>query len=136
MTKNFTSEAPWYVNLMCVSIQYNITLSICLTVSQKFPSKLLKVVLLGDTRVGKSSLINRFVSDKFDAQSFHTIGVEFLNKDVQVDGELYTMQVRCLQCSYINTARPRLYTLHNSPLGSFVIPNVLSRSQNVIEIEF
>ena len=47
-------------------------------------SKLLKVVLLGDGGVGKSSLMNRFVSNKFDAQSFHTIGVEFLNKDVVV----------------------------------------------------
>lgn len=56
-------------------------------------SKLLKVVLLGDGGVGKSSLMNRFVSNKFDAQSFHTIGVEFLNKDVAVDGETYTMQI-------------------------------------------
>ena len=56
-------------------------------------SKLLKVVLLGDGGVGKSSLMNRFVSNKFDTQSFHTIGVEFLNKDVYVDGELYTLQI-------------------------------------------
>lgn len=56
-------------------------------------SKLLKVVLLGDGGVGKSSLMNRFVSNKFDAQSFHTIGVEFLNKDVTVDSETYTMQI-------------------------------------------
>ena len=56
-------------------------------------SKLLKVVLLGDGGVGKSSLMNRFVSNKFDSQSFHTIGVEFLNKDVLVDNEKYTMQV-------------------------------------------
>ncbi|XP_050415158.1 ras-related protein Rab-9A [Patella vulgata] len=56
-------------------------------------SKLLKVVLLGDGGVGKSSLMNRFVSNKFDAQSFHTIGVEFLNKDVEVDSEAYTMQI-------------------------------------------
>ncbi|XP_013390253.1 ras-related protein Rab-9A [Lingula anatina] len=55
--------------------------------------KLLKVVLLGDGGVGKSSLMNRFVSNKFDAQSFHTIGVEFLNKDVVLDGETYTMQI-------------------------------------------
>lgn len=59
--------------------------------SQK--SKLLKVVLLGDGGVGKSSLMNRFVSNKFDAQSFHTIGVEFLNKDVTYEGENYTMQI-------------------------------------------
>jgi small GTP-binding protein len=56
-------------------------------------SKLLKVVLLGDGGVGKSSLMNRFVSNKFDSQSFHTIGVEFLNKDVTVNGENYTMQI-------------------------------------------
>lgn len=59
--------------------------------SQK--SKLLKVVLLGDGGVGKSSLMNRFVSNKFDAQSFHTIGVEFLNKDVTYEGENYTMEI-------------------------------------------
>ncbi|KAK3099493.1 hypothetical protein FSP39_005266, partial [Pinctada imbricata] len=56
-------------------------------------SKLLKVVLLGDGGVGKSSLMNRFVSDKFDSQSFHTIGVEFLNKEVVVDDENFTMQI-------------------------------------------
>ena len=56
-------------------------------------SKLLKVVLLGDGGVGKSSLMNRFVSNKFDSQSFHTIGVEFLNKDVVVDAETFTMQI-------------------------------------------
>jgi small GTP-binding protein len=55
--------------------------------------KLLKVVLLGDGGVGKSSLMNRFVSNKFDSQSFHTIGVEFLNKDVTVDNDSYTMQI-------------------------------------------
>ncbi|XP_064607910.1 ras-related protein Rab-9A-like [Liolophura sinensis] len=56
-------------------------------------SKLLKVVLLGDGGVGKSSLMNRFVSNKFDSQSFHTIGVEFLNKEISVDEESYTMQI-------------------------------------------
>ncbi|XP_078600803.1 ras-related protein Rab-9B-like [Branchiostoma floridae x Branchiostoma japonicum] len=56
-------------------------------------SSLLKVVLLGDGGVGKSSLMNRFVTDKFDSQSFHTIGVEFLNKDIVVDGEGFTLQI-------------------------------------------
>ncbi|XP_062514245.1 ras-related protein Rab-9A-like [Corticium candelabrum] len=56
-------------------------------------STLLKVVILGDGGVGKSSLMQRFVSNKFDSQSFHTIGVEFLNKDVPIDGETYTLQI-------------------------------------------
>lgn len=64
------------------------------------PSKttLLKVVILGDGGVGKSCLMNRFVTNVFDENSFHTIGVEFLNKDIEVDGEKYTLQVR--QCNF------------------------------------
>lgn len=59
------------------------------------PSKniLLKVVILGDGGVGKSCLMNRFVSNFFDANSFHTIGVEFLNKDIQVENQRYTLQI-------------------------------------------
>ncbi|XP_054755005.1 ras-related protein Rab-9A-like [Lytechinus pictus] len=54
---------------------------------------LLKVVILGDGGVGKSSLMNRFVSNKFEQESFHTIGVEFLNKDIVVEGETFTVQI-------------------------------------------
>lgn len=54
---------------------------------------MMKVVILGDGGVGKSCLINRFVSNHFDDHSFHTIGVEFLNKDIEVDQNKYTLQV-------------------------------------------
>lgn len=54
---------------------------------------LLKVVILGDGGVGKSCLMNRFVSNQFDEHSFHTIGVEFLNKDIEIDRETYTLQI-------------------------------------------
>lgn len=59
---------------------------------------LLKVVILGNGGVGKSCLMNRFVSNHFDQHSFHTIGVEFLNKDLEINGETYTLQVPSLQC--------------------------------------
>lgn len=55
---------------------------------------LLKVVILGNGGVGKSCLMNRFVSNHFDQHSFHTIGVEFLNKDLEINGETYTLQVK------------------------------------------
>lgn len=61
---------------------------------------LLKVVILGDGGVGKSCLMNRFVSNQFDEHSFHTIGVEFLNKDIDIDGETYTLQVSS-SCIYV-----------------------------------
>ncbi|XP_066496350.1 ras-related protein Rab-9B [Tiliqua scincoides] len=54
---------------------------------------LLKAILLGDGGVGKSSLMSRFVTDRFDSQAFHTIGVEFLTRELEVDGRLVTLQV-------------------------------------------
>ena len=60
--------------------------------ANKHPT-LLKVVILGDGGVGKSSLMNRFVNNEFDSQSFHTIGVEFLIKDINVGDCVYTMQI-------------------------------------------
>ncbi|XP_014341609.1 ras-related protein Rab-9B [Latimeria chalumnae] len=56
-------------------------------------SLLLKVILLGDGGVGKSSLMNRYVTNKFDSHAFHTIGVEFLNRDLEVDGRFVTLQI-------------------------------------------
>ena len=56
-------------------------------------STLLKVVILGDGGVGKSCLMNRFVSNRYNEYNFHTIGVEFMNKDIEVDGIKYTLQV-------------------------------------------
>ncbi|TKC37324.1 hypothetical protein EI555_006140 [Monodon monoceros] len=37
--------------------------------------------------------MNRYVTNKFDTQLFHTIGVEFLSKDLEVDGHFVTMQI-------------------------------------------
>lgn len=57
-------------------------------------STLLKIVILGDGGVGKSCLMSRFISNHFDDHSFHTIGVEFMNKTIEVGGKEYTLQVK------------------------------------------
>lgn len=56
-------------------------------------STLLKIVILGEGGVGKSCLMSRFISNHFDDHSFHTIGVEFMNKTIEVNGKPYTLQV-------------------------------------------
>ncbi|KAJ7283120.1 hypothetical protein O6H91_Y346700 [Diphasiastrum complanatum] len=55
---------------------------------------LLKVIILGDSGVGKTSLMNQYVNKKFNNQYKATIGADFLTKEVQVDDRLVTMQVR------------------------------------------
>ena len=46
---------------------------------------LVKILLVGDSGVGKSSLLARFISDSFDELS-PTVGVDFKLKHVDVDG--------------------------------------------------
>uniref|UniRef100_A0A4W4EWG6 RAB31, member RAS oncogene family n=1 Tax=Electrophorus electricus TaxID=8005 RepID=A0A4W4EWG6_ELEEL len=49
----------------------------------------LKVCLLGDTGVGKSSIVCRFVQDHFDHNISPTIGASFLTKTVPCGSELH-----------------------------------------------
>ncbi|KAK8881063.1 hypothetical protein M9Y10_003790 [Tritrichomonas musculus] len=55
--------------------------------------RMLKVLLLGDAGVGKTSLLNQFVNREFTAQYKATIGSDFSSKQVDVDGKLITLQI-------------------------------------------
>lgn len=54
---------------------------------------LLKVIILGDSGVGKTSLMNQYVNKKFSNQYKATIGADFLTKEVIVDDRIVTMQI-------------------------------------------
>ncbi|RPA76590.1 hypothetical protein BJ508DRAFT_417508 [Ascobolus immersus RN42] len=54
---------------------------------------LLKVIILGDSGVGKTSLMNQYVNKKFSSSYKATIGADFLTKEVMVDDRLVTMQL-------------------------------------------
>lgn len=52
-----------------------------------------KMVILGDSGVGKTSLMNRFITQKFSSNYKATIGADFLTKEIEVDGVVVTMQI-------------------------------------------
>ncbi|KAK6095811.1 hypothetical protein BDV3_003713 [Batrachochytrium dendrobatidis] len=54
---------------------------------------LLKVIILGDSGVGKTSLMNQYVNSKFSTQYKATIGADFLTKEVMVEERSVTMQI-------------------------------------------
>ncbi|XP_031099720.1 ras-related protein Rab7-like [Ipomoea triloba] len=54
---------------------------------------LLKVIILGDSGVGKTSLMNQYVNGKFSHQYKATIGADFLTKEVEFEDRLYTLQI-------------------------------------------
>ncbi|KAI5298180.1 hypothetical protein KEM56_004264, partial [Ascosphaera pollenicola] len=54
---------------------------------------LLKVIVLGDSGVGKTSLMNRYVNKRYSSSYKATIGADYLTKDVLVDDRLVTLQL-------------------------------------------
>lgn len=54
---------------------------------------LLKVIILGDSGVGKTSLMERYVNKSWTAQYKATIGADFLTKDVDIDETIVTLQI-------------------------------------------
>lgn len=54
---------------------------------------LFKVVLIGDSGVGKSNLLSRFARNSFNLESKTTIGVEFATRTVEIDGKLIKAQI-------------------------------------------
>ena len=46
-----------------------------------------KLIFLGDQGTGKSSILNRFVDDKFDPNYQATIGLDFQSKNIKIDNQ-------------------------------------------------
>ena len=54
---------------------------------------LFKIVLFGDAGVGKTALVNRYLTGLFDAQYKITVGVEFHVKEVEFEGNNVKLQI-------------------------------------------
>ncbi len=54
---------------------------------------LFRLILVGDFGVGKSSIITKFVSDKFNPQHISTIGIDFAIRSIEVDNKPVKLQI-------------------------------------------
>ncbi|XP_041356349.1 ras-related protein rab-11.1-like isoform X1 [Gigantopelta aegis] len=52
-----------------------------------------KIVLVGDSGVGKTNLLSRFTRNEFNAESKSTIGVEFATRNVTIKGRTIRAQI-------------------------------------------
>lgn len=53
----------------------------------------IKVVFLGDRAVGKSSIINRFITNQFDQDLQPTVGVDFMGKNILFKDQNYRIEL-------------------------------------------
>ncbi|KAK3012943.1 hypothetical protein RJ639_008865 [Escallonia herrerae] len=54
---------------------------------------LFKVVVIGDSAVGKSNLLSRYARDEFNPHSKATIGVEFQTQSMEIGGKEVRAQI-------------------------------------------
>ena len=57
------------------------------------PAQTFKILIIGDSGVGKSSLMVRFVDDIFTNTYITTIGVDFKLSTINVDGQQCRIQI-------------------------------------------
>jgi len=57
------------------------------------PEALVKILLLGDSGVGKSSMLLRFSEDEFDETYINTIGIDFKTRSVEIEGKKIKLQI-------------------------------------------
>ena len=54
---------------------------------------ILKILTIGDNNVGKSSIIEKYIDDKFDGNNKPTIGIDFKTKIIQKGNELIKLSI-------------------------------------------
>ena len=53
----------------------------------------LKLLLLGDSSVGKTSILNKYISNKFDESSISTVGVDYMDKIIDYNKFKIKLQI-------------------------------------------
>eukprot|EP00388_Colpodella_angusta_P003913 GDKJ01013423.1.p1 GENE.GDKJ01013423.1~~GDKJ01013423.1.p1 ORF type:complete len:217 (+),score=51.09 GDKJ01013423.1:34-684(+) len=57
------------------------------------PRRLLKIIIIGPSAVGKTSLMKAYVDKKFSNQYKATIGADFCSAELEVDGQAVSLQI-------------------------------------------
>lgn len=85
---------------------------------------LFKIVLIGDSAVGKTSLVNRFTHNDFQPSQKSTIGVEFTTRTMNIDGKLIKSQI----WDTAGQERYRAITsaYHRGAVGAIVVYDITS----------
>ena len=90
---------------------------------------LFKVLLLGDSDVGKSSLILRYTDETFNSKLVNSIGVDFTMKKKEIDGKVIKVQIwdtagherfRSITYSYYRGANAIIIVFDLSDKKSFI----------------
>ena len=86
---------------------------------------LLKIIVIGDSSVGKTNLLTRFVKNQFSADSKPTIGVDFSTKTVAIDRKNIKVQIWDTAGQERFKAFSSAY--YNGSHGAFIVYDITNR---------
>ena len=86
----------------------------------------LKIVAIGDSGVGKTNLIKRFITDTFNQNSKATLGVEFISKSYKIKNHIFKIEIW-------DTAGQERYksitaVYYNGAKGALIVYDITSRN--------
>ncbi|EPB92755.1 Ras-like protein Rab-11A [Mucor circinelloides 1006PhL] len=92
---------------------------------------LFKIVIIGDSSVGKSNLLSRFTNDEFNLESKSTIGVEFATKNIKI-GE-HTIKAQIWDTSGQERYRAITGAYYRGAVGALLVYDITRQSsfQNI-----
>mmetsp|Transcript_35696 Transcript_35696/g.93041 ORF Transcript_35696/g.93041 Transcript_35696/m.93041 type:complete len:99 (+) Transcript_35696:134-430(+) len=80
---------------------------------------LIKLLLIGDSGVGKSCLLLRFSDDSFTTSFITTIGIDFKIRTIDLDGKRVKLQI------WDTAGQERFRTICTGMISSLCCPSVL-----------
>ncbi|EIE83619.1 GTPase [Rhizopus delemar RA 99-880] len=89
---------------------------------------LFKVVLIGDSGVGKTNLLGRFTRNEFNLESKSTIGVEFATRSIQVDNKVIKAQIWDTGNYFISTSYTLNISYYRGAVGALLCYDISKHS--------
>ncbi|MFX0092304.1 MAG: Rab family GTPase [Candidatus Hodarchaeota archaeon] len=91
-----------------------------------------KIIVIGNTGVGKTALLRRFIEDSFSPSSSITLGVDVLTTNIRVNGDLVRLQ--CCDVAGVNYFSRFRPTYYRGAKGALLVFDI-SRSTTVEELD-
>ena len=70
-----------------------------------------KIALIGDPRVGKTSIVNQLVKNSFNGSYQTTLGIDYNQFEVKIKDTNYTVQFHILDCTGFSIFREMIYKI-------------------------
>jgi len=86
---------------------------------------LFKIVIIGDSSVGKSNLLVRFTRNEFHEKSKATIGVDFGTKSMEINGKIVTAQ--CWDTAGQERFRAVTSGYYKGAVGAMIVYDITSK---------